>query len=135
MCARLINRKVNDVPSVFSPLGFEHIPIPAQVGNRFFRKIPLGGGLRDLFRGPTSDHSSGGSSACPLKRLNVVFPIFGVLYVYKRVGVCVCVSRCAKQKTAKHIANNKQQSFKGNLVTTMCVGRETIILHRGRVEL
>ena len=116
--ARFLNRKINDVPAEFSPLGFEHIPIPAQVGNRCFRKIRLSRGLREFSYGPTSDHSSAGLSACPLKRLNVVIPMFGFCKMSSiGWGRMMTVSRWAQQKTATHVTNNKLQSFKGNLVT------------------
>jgi len=45
-------------------------------------------------------------------------------------GRTMTVSRWAQQKTATHVTNNKQQSFKGNLVTAMLVRRETIIKER-----
>src|SRR5437762_3800028 len=53
--------------------------------------------------GPTSDHSSGGLVACPLNRLKVVIPIFGLISTsLMGAGRTITVSRCAKERQLRN---------------------------------
>src|SRR6266550_1695133 len=65
--------------------------------------------------GPTSDHSSGGLVACPLNRLKVVIPIFGLISTsLMGAGRTITVSRCAKERQLRntHTARDRR-SFIG----------------------
>src|SRR5215470_20011518 len=74
--------------------------------------------------GPSSDHSIGGLVACPLKRLNVVNPMFGLSRTsWRGVGRTITVLRCASRTPPKKtMTRNDRMSFmdllkKGNQKT------------------
>src|SRR5215470_1034996 len=66
-----------------------------------------------LSTGPSSDHSIGGFVACPLKRLNVVNPIFGLSRASSRgFGRTRTVLRCASKMPLKQtMTRNDRLSF------------------------
>src|SRR6476661_3762116 len=66
--------------------------------------------------GPNSDHSSGGLVACPLKRLNVVKPMFGLSRTSSMgLGRTRTVLRCANNVVLKiAMMSNDRTSFMGS---------------------